>query len=128
MSYVAPEDLEEARAVLAELKRIEQEISDIAAAGRALVSASDPEIEPYRERLISLKLLLKSYARVGTMDPIRKVPTRIERTWFATPISHASSHFHLRTSAGPKRWSSGLSEVRMDISWGVSRLAKEIED
>ena len=50
MSYVAPEDLEEARAVLAELKRIEQEISDIAAAGRALVSASDPEIEPYRER------------------------------------------------------------------------------
>lgn len=126
MSYVVTEGVEEASSILQELRRIEREISDLSAAGRTMVGASEWEIEPYRERLITLKRLLKEYARYGSMDPKRKAPSRLEQMWFSTPIRHASSHFHLRTNAGPKLWASGLSEVGMDISWGVSRLAKQI--
>lgn len=127
MSSPRLQDTQEAELILAELVRIEDEIASIATAGRMLAGASEWEIDPFRKRLIALKQLLKAYAKCGSLDLKRKLPTSAERKWFSTPVLQASSHFHMRTNAGPRHWQLGLSEVGMDISWAVSRLRKEID-
>lgn len=127
MSHLQNRDAEELTAILAELVRIQDEIAAITSAGRRLVGASEWEIDPFRERIVALKKQLKAYAKSGCMDVRRKVPTNAERTWFSTPVLQASSHFHMRTNAGPKLWPLGLSEVGLDISWAVARLQKQIE-
>ncbi len=112
----------EMQRVLDELVRIEMEISASASAGHALREAPAWKFAPYRDRLIALKADLKRHAKHGALDIKRRAKTAMEQAWFSTPISHASSHFHLQTNAGPQHWAAGLSEVGMDISWGVSRL------
>lgn len=114
----------ETRAILAELNRLDREISSLREAGRRLGAASQSEIEPFQGRVVLLKAQLKAYAKHGTLDTDRKVQTSAEQVWFGSHVRNASSHFRMKNNAGPRNWDKGLSEPGMDISYALSRLQK----
>ncbi|MCC4610029.1 hypothetical protein [Xanthomonas campestris] len=116
----------ETRAILAELHRLDREISCLRDAGRRLGAASQPEIEPFQRRVVLLKAQLKAYAKHGTADPHRKIQTSAEQAWFGSHVRNASSRFRMKNNAGPRNWEKGLSESGMDISYALSRLPKEL--
>ncbi|WP_228608210.1 hypothetical protein [Xanthomonas arboricola] len=115
------------QAVLRELTRLSKEIASLQAVGGTLANSSTLQIQPFRERLHLLKYQLKNYAKTETLEPNRKTQTHAEQKWFGPAVRAASSHFHLRTNAGPARWLLGLSEVGMDIDYFLFKIRRELE-
>jgi len=121
-------DLQEARAILAELNRVHGEFEELMSAGDRLKNSRAYEVEEFRERLIALKAYLNQRSKNATVDGSRRTLSRLESAFFDPAMRSASAHFRLRINAPTSGWVSGLYESASDISYYASQLQSYIEE
>lgn len=120
--------LQEARAILAELRRIQGEFEKLMSAGDRLANSRSYEVEEVRVRLAELKVYLKERSSNPTIDGHKRAATILESAFFDPAVRSASAHFRLRVNAPASQWVSGLYEASSDISYYVFQLEAHIAE
>ncbi len=120
--------LQEARAILAELKKVHEEFEALMRAGDRLKNSRSYEIEEFRGRLTALKAYLKDRSKNATLDGRKRSMTVLESAFFDPAVRSASAHFRMQVNAPVAKWVSGLYESSSDISYYVYQLEDHIKE
>ena len=125
----ADEEKRHARDVLAELRGIEADIESLVEAVGDTRHFSPERTEELRGALKLLKERLQRGAATGTASGDRRVPSRVEATFFQPAVSKASAFIGLRTNSRPgPEWMDKLYGISVDIGHAAADLQQWIDD
>ncbi|MCU1752162.1 hypothetical protein [Pseudomonas sp. 6D_7.1_Bac1] len=122
-------DQEEAQAIIAELKRMHDDI-------RSLISDADDKSRltvnstaSLKERLTTIKQDIKDAAKNETLSRRKASKTELEQAFFGPAVRGASSNFRMRTDTSPvsSAWARGLHEVESELSYFLYSLEAHLK-